>query len=223
MLAQHRVNVFHYDVCFQQSGHASGCSRVSEVADLLEGKLVAACSDELGFKAANLRESGICVGSKEWCVFSETDRFDKLEQRVKQLEDESSIQKVDVVASAIVRLQLVATQALLLAAKAPNNSWTNFRFTKLLNTPAAAQLTKYTESINKRQVPATNDRAVANMLDDIINSRNTYVHNYDQESFSAEVVRMQSLIERYPRLQKECPGEVLVIETYDNLKQCFSF
>ena len=158
-----------------------------------------------------------------WCVFSETDRFDKLEQRVKQLEDESSVQKHDVIESAIGCLRLVATQALLLAAKAPNNSRTNFRFTKLLNTPEAAQLTKYTETINKRQVPATNDWAVANMLDDIINKRNAYVHNHDEESFSAEVVRMQSLIERYPKLRKERPGEVLVIETYDSLKQCFSF
>ena len=72
-------------------------------------------------------------------------------------------------------------------------------------------------------MPATNEFAVANMLDDIINKRNTYVHDQDQESFCEEVVKLQGLVECYPQLQKECPGEVLVIQTIDSLKQCFHF
>ena len=107
------------------------------------GELFVVCSDELGFRAANLRESGICMGSKEWCVFPETDKFDKLEDRVRKLEGHSLSLTVDVVENVKIRFQLVTSCWL------PKLPTTIFRFKKLLNTPEATQLTSYTEAINR--------------------------------------------------------------------------
>lgn len=82
----------------------------------------------------------------------------------------------------------------------------------------------YTRVLNKHQTIPADERAVATMLDGIINNRNALVHYRDEQSFHQKVIlKTQQLIRRHPKVREECPVEVLIVETYDNLKQCFQF
>lgn len=55
--------------------------------DYLDGELLAACSDNQGYNAAGLLRSQVCVGSEQWCISTKSDRFSKLEQDVKDLQE----------------------------------------------------------------------------------------------------------------------------------------
>lgn len=93
------------------------CVSTKAADQYLTGELFAACTDELGFKARGLRDSGICVGAKQWCVFTKSDRYSRLEERVQRLEDQVVVLKTDAFESACIRLPLVATQLCCLLLK----------------------------------------------------------------------------------------------------------
>ncbi len=87
--------------------------------DYLDGELLAACSDNQGYNAAGLLRSQVCVGSEQWCISTKSDRFSKLEQDVKDLQEaqktvENQIASLckDAVEDGKIRLQLVATHLL---------------------------------------------------------------------------------------------------------------
>lgn len=217
-------NIEHYHVCFNSEGYVLPSTRVCEAADEhCPGELFAACSDEHGYRARGLRDSGISVGAGQWCVFTKSDRYSRLGERVQNLEGQVTDLKTDVLESACIRVPLVATQALLFAAKDPDKGYTSFRFDKIAHTQA---MTNYTRVVYKRKgqtIPA-NEKAVAAMLDAVINARNALVHYRNEESFYQQVIlKTQQLIQRHPRLRQECPVEVLIVETYKELKQCFQF
>lgn len=171
----------------------------------------------VGGKVADSREG-------EWCVFPETNRFDALDKRVRALEQDVRVLKKDVIESARIRLQLVATQALLFAAGEATQGYTSFRFQKLLNTPEVNKLSDYTRVLNSQQPMPTTESAVAVMLDMVINTRNVYVHHRDAEAFHKQTIKgLQELLQRHPQLRKECPVEALIVETYGDLRQCFKF
>lgn len=84
--------------------------------DYLDGELLAACSDNQGYNATG---SQVCVGSEQWCISTQSDRFSKLEQDVKDLQEaqktvENQIASLckDAVEDGKIRLQLVATHLL---------------------------------------------------------------------------------------------------------------
>jgi len=84
--------------------------------DYLDGELLAACSDNQGYNATG---SQVCVGSEQWCISTKSDRFSKLEQDVKDLQEaqktvENQIASLckDAVEDGKIRLQLVATHLL---------------------------------------------------------------------------------------------------------------
>lgn len=52
--------------------------------DYLDGELLAACSDNQGYNATG---SQVCVGSEQWCISTQSDRFSKLEQDVRDLQE----------------------------------------------------------------------------------------------------------------------------------------
>ena len=197
---------------------------VPHAAKQLDRELLAACSDTQGYNTAGLQRSGVCVGNKQWSIFTRTDRLTKLEQKVDTLDKQVASLSEDAIDNGQIRLQLVATQALLFAAGESAKGFTSFRFGKLLNTTKASQLTHYTQVVNSRQtVPASED-AVANMLDTVINTRNAFVHYRNEAAFHQEaILSAQQLIQRHPKLSERCPVEVLIIQTYDSLKSCFEF
>ena len=187
MLTQH--NVQHHDAIEGDVGTVPRHISVSHAANAyLDGELLAACSDTQGYNAAGLQRSGVCVGNKQWSIFTRTDRLTKLEQKVDTLDRQVESLSEDAIDNGQIRLQLVATQALLFAAGDPTKSFTNFRFEKLLRTPKVSQLTSYTEVVNSRQtVPASED-AVADMLDKVINARNAFVHYKTEATFHQEAI-----------------------------------
>lgn len=129
--------------------------------------------------------------------------------------------QTDAVKNGTIRLRLVATQALLFAAENKSKQFTSFRFKKLVNTPSMAD---YTQVVNSRQVAPATEQAVADMLDNIINGRNAAVHYRSESMFRQEaIMSAQALINRHPRLRSSNGVEVLIIETYDDLKSCFGF
>lgn len=84
--------------------------------DYLDGELLAACSDNQGYNATG---SQVCVGSEQWCISTQSDRFSKLEQDVRDLQEaqktvENQIASLckDAVEDGKIRLQLVATHLL---------------------------------------------------------------------------------------------------------------
>ena len=155
-------------------------------------------------------------------VFS--DRLAKLEDKVDTLEKKVASQGEDAVENGKIRLQLVATQALLFAAGESTKAFTSFQFEKLLHTPKVSQLMHYTQVVNSRQIVPASEQAVADMLDTVINSRNAFKHYKSEAAFHQEaILSAQQLIRRYPKLKEKCPVEVLIIQTYDSLKSCFIF
>lgn len=84
--------------------------------DYLDGELLAACSDNQGYNATG---SQVCVGSEQWCISTQSDRFSKLEQDVRDLQEaQKTVEKQiaslckDAVEDGKIRLQLVATHLL---------------------------------------------------------------------------------------------------------------
>lgn len=59
------------------------------------------------------------------------------------------------------------------------------------------------------------------MLDGIINQRNSTVHFKDMEGLEQAVQNVLELLARHPKLHRRCQYEVMVIDTFADLKTAF--
>ena len=170
--------------------------------------------------------AGLPVGCKDWTVSCVSNV--PVEQALRRLEDkfdkelETVNKKLQVLTDdselwAIRFLKNVAGEALLWAyGDQPAEQGPSFRFQNLAN-DRNNKLATYACAL-----PLSPDLIrLGSVLDGIINRRNSTVHFKDMEGLEQAVQDVLELLVRHPKLRRSCQYEVMVIDTFADLKTAF--
>lgn len=161
--------------------------------------------------------AGLSVGRKDWTV-SCVDKT-PLEQRVQKLEDNYAILTEDSRLWAQLYLHDVAGEALLWACEdQPNNQGNSRRYeTRAHNNDS--KLSAYAAGLPFSPDPAR----LATTLDRVITRRNHKVHFGTIQGLEEAVQQVEGLLVRHPDLRKRCKDEVMVIDSFEDLRSAFGF
>lgn len=172
----------------------------------------------------------VVVGTEDWLVkcrpkSAMQEQLEKLQTTVDTLKDTL---KVDVEGyrestSILARpyLQIVAAEALLLAAHSKKDAKASHKFKKLAQ-QEDGKLEKFTAVVSKHVGVRTTASSYAVTADSILHQRNHQACHYvSWEELDAEVEHARQLVKTMPSLRTECRFEAMLLELYKDLKECF--
>lgn len=171
--------------------------------------------------------AGLSVGCKDWTVSCVS--ILPVEQALIRLEEkfDSELQTVNKKLQALTDdsqlwatryLKNVAGEALLWASKdQPVHQGSSYRFQSLAN-DNSSKLAAYARALPLSPDPTR----LGSVLDGIIKRRNSTVHFRDMQGLEQAVQDVLGLLARHPEFRRHCQHEVMVIDSFAELKTAFN-